>query len=191
MKLIIGLGNPGIKYKNTWHNIGFITIDKIAHFLAAPKFKQVSKFLAEISSVSYKNENQDKIILAKPLTFMNNSGKSVAAITNFYKIESDNIIVIHDDIDLPLGKIRISFNSSAGGHNGIKSIIESLGTKKFCRIKIGIATERKKIIGAADYVLSRFTKNELKIIETQTNLATEAAIEIIKSSISKAMNKYN
>lgn len=190
MKLVVGLGNPGKKYENTWHNIGFMAVDKAAYFLCAPKFKESSKFLAETSNVLGKY-CPDKIILAKPLTFMNLSGKSVSAIASFYKIKPGDIIVIHDDIDLPLGKIRISFDSSAGGHNGIKSIIESLGTKKFCRIKIGVATDKKNLMDSADYVLNKFTKEELKRVEAQTGLAAEIAVEIIRSSVSKAMNKYN
>ncbi|OQA35515.1 MAG: Peptidyl-tRNA hydrolase [Parcubacteria group bacterium ADurb.Bin326] len=190
MKLVVGLGNPGKKYENTWHNIGFMAVDKTAYFLYAPKFKESSKFLAETGSVTNRRYS-DKIILAKPLTFMNLSGKSVLALANFYKIKPEDIIVIHDDIDLPLGKMRISFDSSAGGHNGIKSIIESLGTKKFCRIKIGMATKRKSLMDSADYVLNKFTKDDLRIVEAQTSLAAEAAIEIIRSSVNKAMNKYN
>lgn len=190
MKLIVGLGNPGNKYKNTWHNIGFMAVDKMALFLSAPKFKKSAKFLAEIAHTIDK-QTLNKIIIAKPLTFMNLSGKSVLAIINFYKIKPENIIVLHDDIDLPLGKIRISFDSSAGGHNGIKSIIESIGTQKFCRIKIGVATDRKNLMDSADYVLSKFSKEETKKIKKQTELATEAMLEIIRSTINKAMNKYN
>lgn len=190
MKLVVGLGNPGKKYEKTWHNIGFMAVDKTAHFLSAPKFKGSLKFLAETSSVN-DGQNSDKLILAKPLTFMNLSGKSVSAMANFYKIKPEDIIVIHDDIDLPLGKIRISFDSSDGGHNGIKSIIESLGTKKFCRIKIGVATEKKNLMDSADYVLNKFTKEDLRIVEAQISLTAEAVIEIIKSSANEAMNKYN
>jgi PTH1 family peptidyl-tRNA hydrolase len=112
-------------------------------------------------------------------------------LNKFYKIKPEKVIIIHDDIDLALGKLRIAFDSSAGGHNGIKSIIDSLGTQKFCRIKIGVADAKLKFMDAADYVLDHFDKKQEKIIDQQAELAAEAVIEIIKTSPTKAMNKYN
>lgn len=190
MKLIVGLGNPGRQYYHTWHNLGFLTIDQLLKLTSATPLKKSAKLLAAISTINVQ-DIKEKIIVAKPLTFMNESGKAVGAITNFYKIKPENIIIIHDEFDLPLGKIRISFNTSAAGHKGIASIIETLNTKKFCRIRIGIMTNNRKQITAADYVLNKFKPQDYKEIEKQINLAAEAAQEIIKTSIKQAMSKYN
>jgi len=188
MKLIIGLGNSGKKYQRTWHNIGFLTIDALAENLNITKFKRSLQFQAEMAETVIDDE---KIILAKPTTFMNLSGRAVQNLMSFYKLSVKDLIVIQDDIDLPLGKMRIVQKSSAGGHNGIKSIIEILKTDDFCRIKIGVASEKKTLMDAADYVLINFTDQEAKTINKQTALATEAILDIIKTSPEKAMNKYN
>lgn len=188
MKLIVGLGNPGKKYENTWHNIGFMAIDALAKFCVAPKSKKSGKFKAEISEAFL---GEEKIILAKPLTFMNLSGEAVSALAGFYKLSPADIIVIHDDIDLPLGKIRIAFDSSAGGHNGIKSIIQSLKTQKFCRLKLGVAEKNLELMDAADYVLASIGKKAETTVKRQLEVATEAIIRIIKTSPEKAMNEYN
>lgn len=162
MKLIIGLGNPGKKYENTRHNIGFLIIDQLKNELATPDFKFNKKFQAEISEI---NLGKEKIILAKPQTFMNESGKSVKLIKNFYKIPIKNIFVIRDDIDMEFGKYREKQNSSSGGHNGINSIIENLGTQNFTQIKIGVKNNEIEKINPADFVLQKFKteeKNQLK-----------------------------
>ena len=141
MFLIVGLGNPGEKYENTRHNIGFRIID-------------------ELESLGL-----EKVILAKPKTFMNESGKTVKLLVTRYKLPVTNLFVIHDDIDLPLGKIRISKGSGSAGHKGVQSIIDALGTKNFTRIRIGICPEAGKPESVEKFVLQKFTKSEQKILE--------------------------
>lgn len=158
MKLIIGLGNPGNKYKKTRHNIGFMVIDEITTNFQFPIFNFKSIFNAEISKKILKNQ---KIILVKPQTFMNNSGRAVKAIIDYYKITTEDIIVIHDDIDLDLGEIKMQQDRSSAGHNGVQSIIDSIGTKDFTRIRIGIKPINKEIsIDTEKFVLQKFTKEE-------------------------------
>ncbi len=188
MKLIIGLGNPGKAYANTWHNLGFLALDKFQETNGFEKFKKDSKLLAEISVGKI---GKDKIILAKPQTFMNNSGNAVSAIGKYFKVSPKDIIVIHDDIDLPLGKIRVAYDSSAGGHNGIKSIIEALGTKKFSRIKIGVKTDKLEKIETADYVLERIPASAKKVVDEMVKSTSSAVTEIIANSIESAMNIFN
>ncbi|MFA6422739.1 MAG: aminoacyl-tRNA hydrolase [Candidatus Buchananbacteria bacterium] len=188
MKLIVGLGNPGKQYEKTWHNLGFLAIDKIAENLTSSKFKEEKKFSALTSEGTLEKE---KIILAKPTTFMNSSGQAVFALAKFYKIKIEDIIVVHDDIDLPLGKIRITVNSSAGGNNGVKSIIAFLKSQEFFRIKIGIATEELKKTDSADYVLEKIKTKNLKQVKESIDKASEAAICIVEKSASIAMNLFN
>lgn len=187
-KLIIGLGNPGKQYQNTWHNLGFLAVDEMQKKWGFEKFKNEKKWQAEISIGQFNNE---KIILAKPQTFMNNSGEAVVKIAKYYKIKLDDIIVIHDDVDLGLEKIRIAKDSSAGGHNGIKSIIQQIKSQNFIRIKIGIATDRKNKMESADYVLSRFGLFQKKKVKEITKKITSAIEVIITDSLESAMNQYN
>jgi len=188
MKLIIGLGNPGKKYEKNWHNLGFMVLDLLAENLSAEKFKTNKKFEALISQTEIEKQ---KIILAKPLTFMNLSGQSVKKLMAFYKLKNTDLIVVHDDLDLPIGKIRIVKNSSDGGHNGIKSIIEELGNKDFMRLKIGIASETLKTIPPPDYVLTNIQPKEEKLINGTLKTATEAIKDLILTTPQQAMNKYN
>ena len=172
MKLIIGLGNPGEEYKKTRHNAGFLAVDEI---VLSSKYQVLStqqKFNAEISEGIIDNE---KTILVKPQTFMNNSGQAVKAIVDYYKIDLEDIIVIHDDLDISLGEYKISQNKNSGGHKGVQSIIDYLGTKDFTRIRIGIAVENKKT-PTEKCVLERFSKEEIEIVE--------GVIEEIVSNIS-------
>ncbi len=166
MKLIIGLGNPGKEYEKTRHNAGFLALDKIAGNFQFPISNFNSKFNAEISQGIINNE---KIILAKPMTFMNNSGQAVQAISDYYKIDLENIIVIHDDLDIPLGEFKISKNKNSGGHKGVQSIIDCLGTKDFTRIRIGIDSERNKKIPTEKFVLEKFDGEEMGEIEKVMN----------------------
>lgn len=165
MKLVVGLGNPGKKYENNRHNAGFVIIEKLKECFEFPDFEFFKKFEAEISEG---NINGEKIILVKPQTFMNNSGESVQKITGFYKLSPENIIVIHDDLDIDFGIAKISNDSGAAGHNGVQDIIDKLGTKNFKRIRIGIEGEEKrksrKIPGDV-FVLQDFSEEELKAIE--------------------------
>lgn len=164
MKLIVGLGNPGEEYKLTRHNCGFLALNHIADKNKFPEFEKNEKLNSLISK-------KDKIILARPQTFMNNSGQAVKKIRDFYKIKPENIIVIHDDADLPLGNYKMSFNKNSAGHKGIESVIKSLKTKKFWRFRIGI--NAKKRIPAEKLVLKKFTKRELTVVENIMEKITE------------------
>ncbi len=156
ISLIIGLGNPGKKYQKTRHNIGWRVIDALAKKLKSTDFKEKKKLYALISRSKH-------IILAKPLTFMNNSGQSVKAIADYYQIPSQNIIVIHDEIDLPLGKIKLQKNIGSAGHKGVDSVINKLKTKDFKRIRIGIRPMRD--VDVEKFVLGKFSQIEEKIIK--------------------------
>lgn len=162
MILVIGLGNPGEKYKSTRHNIGFRIIDQLAEKHGFPDFKLQKRSNALISEGVI---GREKTVLAKPKTFMNNSGKAVREMINYYKIKRDNLWIIHDDIDLPLGKIKVSKGQGAAGHKGVISIIEELKTKDFWRIRIGILPEKGKPKETEKFVLQKFTKAEGEKIE--------------------------
>lgn len=175
MKTIIGLGNPGEKYKNTRHSVGFMLIDKLQGSLNLPNFKEEKKFKAKVS------RNKD-IILIKPQTFMNNSGESVSAYVNYFKINPKDLIVIHDDIDLLLGTAKISFGEGPAGHNGVSSVINALGSRNFWRVRIGILSKPKEKIETDEFVLGNFSKEELKKIKK----ITEEVLEALKQPIIKA-----
>jgi len=175
MKLIIGLGNPGKEYAKTRHNVGFMVIDALAKNLGVD-FKLNKKFQAEIAVIK---NGKEEIVLAKPQTFMNLSGISTRAILDFYKIKPKDIIVIHDDKDILFGEVKYQSDRSAAGHNGIKSLIEHLGTQDFARIRIGVAWEDKEKMGdTANFVLMNFTKTELTSLE-----------DIIKEIVGKITQK--
>lgn len=166
MKLLLGLGNPEKKYENTRHNAGFIMIDRIKEAYRFPDFKLESKFHAELSVGNAHVRSENKIILAKPQTFMNRSGEAVKAIFDFYKLAPENLVVIHDDIDLELGKYKITDDSGSAGHNGVQDIIDKIGTQKFTRIRIGVANaDLRSKIDPSDFVLQKFSREELKEIE--------------------------
>ncbi|PIW95260.1 MAG: aminoacyl-tRNA hydrolase [Candidatus Moranbacteria bacterium CG_4_8_14_3_um_filter_34_16] len=170
LKIIIGLGNPGKKYKSNRHNVGFMLLDEIKKNYDFPDFKMEQKFDAQISFTQ--NSRLSKALLAKPQTFMNNSGKSVQALINFYKLSPEDILVIHDDIDIILGKYKLATDSSSAGHNGIQNIIDILGTKKFNRIRIGVAGKNydKKQLELCNFVLQNFEEKEMKtILEDMTS----------------------
>lgn len=187
MKLIVGLGNPGLKYKNTWHNAGFMAVDLLAKN-GFSKFKKDKKFNAEIAEGNIANE---KVILAKPLTFMNNSGQAVQAIANFYKINPEDIWVVHDEIDIPISKLRISFDASAAGNNGIKSIINSLATQKFVRFRLGIRPQDENKTPTEKYVLQKIDKQSKVKLQEVLNQATQAIQSAISDGLTSAMNQYN
>lgn len=188
MKLIIGLGNPGSQYSHTWHNLGFNALDCLQNKIAADSFRKENKFQALITNSRI---GQDKIILAKPQTFMNNSGQAVAAIASYYKIPVADIIVIHDDIDLPLGIIRVTQDSSAGGHNGVKSVIDHLSSQKFSRIKIGVQTPKIDKIGANGYVLKKIGFWDARKAKESAETAAAAAYQLLSEPIDQVMNIYN
>ncbi len=167
MKLIIGLGNPGTKYGTTRHNTGFIFLDVLQKQLKLPEFTNNKKFHAAISEGF--NTTQEKIILAKPQTFMNNSGQSVRALIDFYKIEPEDIIVVADDLDILIGNYKISRDTRAAGHNGIQNIMDNIGTQNFTRIRIGVEKaggrcERGEMPGNK-FVLQRFTDDETTLLQ--------------------------
>ncbi|MFA4880586.1 MAG: aminoacyl-tRNA hydrolase [Candidatus Doudnabacteria bacterium] len=157
MLLIIGLGNPGKQYQRTRHNVGFFVVEKLRENLKLPEFNLEKKFKAEIT----KGKN---LILAKPQTFMNNSGEAVSLLYNFYKTDPPHLLVAHDDLDILLGEYRIQQNKSSAGHKGVQSIIEALGTQDFNRLRIGIKTEMLEKIPAEDFVLQKFSPEEKEII---------------------------
>lgn len=163
MKLIVGLGNPGRQYKKTRHNVGFIILDSLQKELHASDWTLSKKFNAEISEIG---QGDDKILLVKPMTFMNHSGQAVGLIMHYYKIKLDDLIVVHDDKDIKLGEIKIQSNKNHAGHNGIKSIMEHIGTKNFMRLRVGVASENKrKMSDTSSFVLGKFGLFEKKKLE--------------------------
>ncbi len=186
MYLVAGLGNPGSRYEMTRHNIGFHTIDYIAEELGA-KIKKL-KFKALYGECEIGGE---RVFLAKPQTYMNLSGESVEEFASFYKIPVGNIIVISDDIALPAGRIRIRAKGSAGGHNGLKSIIYRLGSDEFTRVRIGVGQPEHSGYELADYVLGRFAKEEIPVLEEAIVKAYKAVSEIVLRGTQSAMNKFN
>ena len=188
MKLIVGLGNPGKEYAHTRHNTGWLALD----YLAAKKSWQENK---KAKATSLRLElNGEQLELLKPVTFMNNSGATVSYAIKKYNLKLEDVVVIYDDADLPVGKIRIGYFKSSGGHNGIKSIIEAIGSTGFLRLRIGIkpaALAGGQKIPAEKLVLSRFTAEEKKIITKAIKLAAEAVAEIVREPLSKVLNKFN
>lgn len=183
--LIVGLGNPGDEYKNTRHNAGFCTIDLICKGLKIELDKKKYNALYTI----YK-ANDNKYIFVEPQTFMNSSGEAVSKLCNFYKVDCKDVIVIYDDMDLPIGKVRLRNSGSSGGHNGMKSIIGLLGTEDFKRIRLGISKDPK--IEVIDYVLGRFKGEELKLFKESHKKAKEAIEYFIEcNDFDKVMSKFN
>ena len=179
MKLIVGLGNPGKEYDNTRHNIGFMILD---NYLGDVKYTE--KFDGLIYE---KNYNGEKVIFLKPQTFMNNSGMSVVKVVNYYNIDVHDILIIHDDLDLDFNTIKIKSNSSSGGHNGIKSIINNLGSQEFDQFKFGISNEYKNNI--IDFVLGKFSKEELSNIDY--SYLNKVIDTYINDGVVKTMSDFN
>ena len=184
MKLIVGLGNPTKEYEKTRHNTGFMVLDALSKELNTSISN--SKFKGEYVKLKYRGED---VLLLKPMTYMNNSGESVIQIMNFFKVSPDDLLVIYDDLDMPTGKLRLRENGSAGGHNGIKSIIAHVGTQNFKRIRVGI--DRHPRIPVVDYVLGRFSKDEQPHIEEGINEAVKAIIMYLYKGFNAAMNEFN
>lgn len=186
MYLVAGLGNPGTQYEMTRHNIGFEVIDYIA-----------DKYNVNVKKLKFKglygeiNISGEKVILLKPQTYMNLSGDSIRDFSSFFKIPVENIIVISDEVNLPAGKVRIRKSGSAGGHNGLKSIIYQLNSDNFPRIRLGVDAPLREKADLADFVLARFSKEEIPLLEDAIVRASKAVVEIISGSIDNAMNKYN
>ena len=182
MLLIIGLGNPGKEYEKTRHNISFVVLNKLMADLELDDWADNKKFRAEIAEGKI---DKEKILLFKPQTFMNNSGQSVSAAAKFYKIKPADIWVIHDDLDLPLGKIKIQRDRSSAGHNGVQSIIDALSTQNFVRFRIGIAPAKPTKKSGADFVLGRFSLAEAATLKK--TLST--AVKTIKFAINEGIEK--
>ncbi len=185
MKLIVGLGNPGKEYSGTRHNVGFAVIDELS-----------SEYSIDVNKGKFKGVygegriNNERVILLKPLTYMNLSGESVKAVSDFYKIPVEDIIIIYDDISLPVGGLRIREKGSAGGHNGIKSIIAHLKTDEFPRIKVGVGSKPEGG-DLVNHVLGHFSKDDAILMTDSEKRAAHAAAAIIKSGPREAMNEYN
>lgn len=183
MFLIVGLGNPGREYENTRHNIGFDAIDVIA-----------DKYNIEVSRIKFKGVygegfvNGEKVILLKPTTYMNLSGESVREVMDFYKLSEEDILVIYDDVSLDVGRIRIREKGSAGGHNGIKSIIANIGTDVFSRIKVGVGKPQGDLV---KHVLGTFSKEDREDLNKVLEVVAMASETIIKEDAKEAMNKFN
>lgn len=183
MKCIVGLGNPGKEYEKTRHNVGFMVVDAIAKEL---KLDFKKKFSADIAKGSY---NGETIVLVKPLTYMNNSGDAVRMVTDFYQIDHEDIIIVYDDMDLPIGKIRLRQKGGAGGHNGIKSIIAHLNHQIFKRLRIGIGSIEKDDV--IKHVLGNFSKEEKAMIEKQVDKAKLACLDFARMDFVDLMTRYN
>ena len=183
--LIIGLGNPGREYNKTRHNVGFMAVDKICQDLGIHITRMQSRSLVGNGIL----EN-DKIILAKPQTFMNLSGQSVGGLVKFYKVQLENLLVIHDDIDLPLGMIRLRPAGGSAGQKGLESTMDYLGTRDFPRMRIGIGRPPGRM-AAKDYVLQSFSSAEIETLQLIMGRASQAVQVFIKQSLEAAMNQFN
>lgn len=185
MKLIVGLGNPGKQYENTRHNIGFDVIDALSDKFSIPLNQ--SKFKGLYGMGVHKGE---KVVLLKPLTYMNLSGESIRAVSDYYQIDIEDIVIIYDDLDLPVGKIRLRQKGSAGGHNGIKSTVAHLGTQEFNRIRIGI-DRPKNGMKVPDYVLGRFYDEEKPFTQEAVKKSAAACEAWLEKPFLQVMNEFN
>ena len=183
--MIVGLGNPGSKYDNTRHNIGFACVDYICEKTGVKLDK--AKFKALYGTWKYKDK---KIIILKPQTFMNLSGEAVGAAARFYKIPPENVIIIYDDVSMAVGKMRIRLKGSAGGHNGIKSIISHMGDV-FPRIKLGVGEKPHPEYDLADWVLGKFSAEDKKALESRWDDVEKACTLIMQGKLNEAQNKFN
>lgn len=199
MKLIVGLGNPGEKYENTRHNLGFQAID---HFLKDTQsaknavWSANKKLKSDLVTLEFKSE---KVVLAKPQTFMNNSGMAVSLLLNYYKVDPSDLWVIYDELDLPLGSMKIRFGGAAAGHHGVESIMEKIGTDKFWRFRLGIGAShdkthtisKQKIKKAKDYVLGVFGRTDQGKTRELIKHGSDALQTALEKGIEVAMNRYN
>jgi len=187
MKLISGLGNPTRKYRMTRHNVGFMVIDRLAEDLSVRLRKSIrlSSFMGEGSAEG------EKVVLQKPLTFMNLSGRAVGAAARKKGLDAGDILVVCDDVNLELGRMRMRRSGSSGGHNGLKSIIEGLATDRFQRLRIGIGKDTSGERDLSGYVLDKFDKRELTLLEGILEAASEAVMVYLTEGIESAMTKYN
>lgn len=185
MKCFIGLGNPGKQYEMNRHNVGFMAIDRFAAKWGVTSFQNKSKGL-----LGEANVNGTKVYLLKPMTYMNLSGESMRAFMDFYKAKLEDVTIIYDDMDTSFGQIRLRYQGSPGGHNGIKSIIQHAGTQSFNRIRVGVNRPAPGY-NIADYVLSNFSKEEMKSIDEVLDLTCEAMLSSLEEPFEKTMGKFN
>ncbi|MFZ0797482.1 MAG: aminoacyl-tRNA hydrolase [Terriglobales bacterium] len=191
MKLIVGLGNPGIEYQFTPHNLGFLTIDRIANGLGIEVRNRQCRALTARALIGNKTIAGEPVVLAKPETYMNLSGLSVRELVAEHQVDVQrDLIVIYDELDLPLGTIRIRQRGSSAGHNGMASILGALGTDEFLRIRLGIAPERK-VVDSVKYVLTPFRKAQEKVVDELLDTAVQAVEMILKEGPTAAMNRFN
>jgi peptidyl-tRNA hydrolase, PTH1 family len=185
MKIIVGLGNPGRKYERTRHNAGFMAVDALAGSLKLDLVQEKYHALVARGRIG-----PDEALFAKPQTFMNESGRSVGAILRYTYANSADLVVVHDDLDLPLGAVRVKIGGGHGGHNGLRSIIEHIGTPDFVRVRVGVGRPAPGF-DAADYVLSSFTAEERKAAAAAVEKAAEAVKAVVLEGAVKAMNRFN
>jgi PTH1 family peptidyl-tRNA hydrolase len=185
VKLVVGLGNPGPQYRDTRHNVGFAVADALARRWHVDGWREQQKAL-----VAKVRVGAEAVLLAKPMTFMNLSGESVAGLSNFYKVEPADVLVVVDEVALPLGRLRARRDGSAGGHNGLKSVIQHLGTPAFPRLRIGVGRgdTRREL---ADHVLGRFAPDERDDVEAAVLRAAEAAETFVSDGIERVMSAFN
>ena len=189
MKIVLGLGNPGARYRSTRHNLGF----RVADLLAERRQAAFSRpdGITGLALVAEVVIAQEPVILAKPRTFMNRSGRAALALCRYFQVGAGDLVVVHDDADLPLGRVRIRQGGSAGGHNGIRSVILSLGTEEFTRVKLGVLGTGRGDGDLADYVLEEFAAEERALADSLAALGAEAVEAVIGEGIAPAMNRFN
>lgn len=186
--LLVGLGNPEPKYDRTRHNVGFAAIDALSKSWQVPLSEQ-RKFKGEYGEGTA--IAGQKIRLLKPLTYMNRSGEAVQAVTNWYKLDPSSVLAIYDDMDLPVGRIRLRLSGSAGGHNGMKSLVSHLGTQQFPRLRVGIGRPKPSDTGSVSHVLGKFSPSESEIVSEVLYLIRDAIEVSLKDGVEKAMSLYN
>ena len=184
--LLVGLGNPGDKYENTRHNAGYMVVDEIGNRQRIPIQKLKYKALTNTTELG-----GQKVLVMKPVTYMNLSGEAVRQAADFYKVPAERILVISDDTALAVGKLRIRKGGSAGGHNGLKSIIQQLGTDQFPRLRVGVGEKPHPDYDLADWVLGHFTGQDKKDMDASVSRAADAVECILSQGLDKAMNRYN
>lgn len=196
MKLIIGLGNPGTRYERTRHNIGFMVAERfLKNFETVDKTKWEDsiKFKSDTAQIIWqpRHGKEEKVILVKPKTYMNNSGLAIQLLTTYYKLSTTDIWIIHDDIDLPLGSMRIRFGGASAGHHGVNSIIEKLGTDKFWRFRMGVGVENHKLKNMDDFVLGEFRGAEQGKVRELIKRGAKAIDMVLEKGLDAAMNRFN
>lgn len=184
--VVVGLGNPGPKYENTRHNIGWRCVDMLCNEFSAVEKKD--KFHSKLFEGKFKDK---RLLLVKPMTFMNNSGTAVSEIVSYYKLNPEQIIIISDDVSMDVGRLRIRKSGSAGGHNGIKDIIELIGSNNIPRVKIGVGQKPNPDYDLAAWVLGKFSKEDAQIVDKTLSSAVDAVKTLVTDGIVSAMNKFN